>query len=103
MVHESTACESRGTHERSERLQVRLSVRQKQILEDAAAIEGRTLTDFVLSYAQAAAQRTIQEHLVLSLSQRDGQRVMDALLSPWQPSSEIVDEIRQMRYLFDRE
>lgn len=82
------------------RFQARLSARQKQILEMAAAIEGRTLSEFVLTHAQEAAQRTIREQLMLSLSERDSSAFISALLSPWRPSQELRIEIQHMRDLF---
>lgn len=88
------------TPDRQTRLNARLSVRQKQILEEAAAIEGRTLTDFVLTHAQEAAQRVIHDHFVLSLSERSSRVFFDALLSSWEPDANLRQEISRMREMF---
>ena len=53
------------------RFDARLNSDQKLLLQRAADLEGRTLTDFVLQSAEAAAARTIQDRSVLILSTRD--------------------------------
>lgn len=101
-THKNERSPKKGTaQEKSARLHARLSERQRDILEQAAAIEGRTLTDFVLTHAQEAAQRTIREHTLLSLSARDSAAFIEALLAPWTPSPALSAEIAEMRALFD--
>lgn len=56
---------------KSERLEARLSREQKELLQWAADLEGRSLTDFVVSHAQNAALQTISEHTVIKLSRAD--------------------------------
>ncbi|HET6305537.1 MAG TPA: DUF1778 domain-containing protein [Rhodopila sp.] len=41
------------------------------MIERAAALQGRTVTDFVLTTVQDAARRAIEEHNRLVLSVRD--------------------------------
>ena len=43
------------------RFDARLNEEQKLLIQKAADLQGRTLTDFVLQSAQAAAERTIAE------------------------------------------
>jgi len=47
----------RTVRQRSERVEARFTPEQKRLLERAAALEGPSLTDFVLSSAQAAARK----------------------------------------------
>jgi uncharacterized protein (DUF1778 family) len=63
---------SRG-RTRSERLEARVSAEQKSLIERAAALQGRTVTDFVLTSVQDAARRAIEEHQQLELSVRDSE------------------------------
>lgn len=86
---------------RNDRFQARISARQRELLEKAALLEGRTLTDFVLSYAQEAAQKTVREHRLLSLSERDAAVFFTALATDWEPGDEIREDVRRMRGLFD--
>lgn len=51
----------------------------------AAEIQGRTMTDFVVSAAREAAQRAIADAEVFRLSLADSQRFVDAILSPAEP------------------
>lgn len=68
------------------RLEARLPVDVMTILKRAAEIEGRTLTDFVVSAAHAAAQRTIAETEIVRLSVEDSRRFADTILNPPEPT-----------------
>ena len=83
------------------RLQARLTREDQETLAYAARIEGRTLTDFVLSHAREAAERTIQEQRSLHLSARDAEIFAEALLTPWEPSAELREQVRRMHELLD--
>jgi uncharacterized protein (DUF1778 family) len=67
------------------RFDARLNRDQRVLIERAAELEGRTMTDFVLHSAQAAAERTIQEHAILTLSARETKSFVDAILRPAEP------------------
>lgn len=82
-----------------QRFQIRLSARQRDLLERAAVLEGRTLTDFVLTHAQTAAQRTIETESLLVLSERDTTAFLSAMHSSWEPSKAVRDDIRAMEML----
>jgi uncharacterized protein (DUF1778 family) len=49
-------------------------------LKRAAELQGRSLTDFVVSAAHDAAQRAIKEQAILRLSAEDQQRFAEALI-----------------------
>lgn len=70
-----------------ERLEARISRDQKRLFQRAAALKGVTLTDFVVSSAEAAAGRTLEEHDTLRLSLEDRHRFVEALMSPPAPNS----------------
>lgn len=74
---------------RAERLEARVTADQKALIEHAAALEGRSITDFVLTSVQEAAKRAIAEHEVVKLSVRDSKAFVEALLSPREPSAEM--------------
>ena len=69
-----------------ERLEARVSTYQRSVLQRAADIQGRSLSDFVIEHAQRAAEEVIRDHSVIQLSVRDTQAFMDALLNPPPPS-----------------
>ena len=65
-----------------ERLEARLTREQKELLQWAADLEGRTVTDFVVSHAQEAAVKTIEEHTLIKLSREDSIAFIDSLINP---------------------
>jgi uncharacterized protein (DUF1778 family) len=64
------------------RLEARLPNDVHALLKRAAEIEGRTLTDFVVSAASAAARRTIEQADIINVSVKDQQAFADALINP---------------------
>lgn len=68
------------------RLEARISIDLHAMLKRAAELEGRTMTDFVISAVQIAAQRTIEQAEVIHLSLADQESFAQALLSPPQIS-----------------
>lgn len=82
---------------RGERLETRVTADQKRLIERAAALQGRTVTDFVLTSVQDAARRAIEEHQILDLSLQDSQAFVDALLEPAPVNDRLRDTIRRYR------
>lgn len=67
------------------RFDARLDEDQKTLIQRAADLEGRTMTDFVLHSAKVAAERTIQERAMMVLSARDTEAFVEAILNPPEP------------------
>lgn len=82
---------------RAERLEARVTAEQKALIEHAAALQGRTITDFVLASVHEAARRAIEEHQRLDLSVRDSQAFVDALLTPQPVNDRLRDTVRRYR------
>lgn len=82
---------------RAERLEARVTSEQKSLIERAAALQGRTVTDFVLTSVQDAARRAIEEHNQLALSVRDSEAFVDALLNPKPVNDRLRDTVRRYR------
>ncbi|MCW5706919.1 DUF1778 domain-containing protein [Shinella sp.] len=82
---------------RGERLEARVTSDQKKLIEHAAALQGRTVTDFVLTSVQEAARRAIEDHQILDLSLRDSQAFAQALMNPQPVNDRLRDTIRQYR------
>jgi len=64
------------------RLEARISPELHALLKRAAALQDRTITDFVIAAVQDAAQRAIEQAEVLRLSAADQARFAQALLVP---------------------
>ncbi len=69
------------------RLEARISTDLHALLKRAAEVQGRTMTDFVISAVQEAAQRAIEQSDLMRLSLADQKCFADALISPPQPAS----------------
>ncbi|MBL6938111.1 MAG: DUF1778 domain-containing protein [Alphaproteobacteria bacterium] len=93
----STASKSKHGRARAQRLETRVTAEQKNLIERAAALQGRTITDFVLTSVQDAARRTIEEHQQLELSIRDSEAFVEALLNSRPVNDRLRDTVRRYR------
>mgnify|MGYP001366501337 FL=1 len=74
---------------RDARLEARVSAAQKSLLQQAAALSGRTLSEFVVASAQDAARRVIAEHESIRLSREEQLAFVQALLNPPEPNARL--------------
>jgi uncharacterized protein (DUF1778 family) len=74
---------------RAARLEARVTTGQKALLQQAAALSGRTLSEFVVASAQAAAARVIQDHETIRLSRAEQVAFVTALLKPRAPTARL--------------
>lgn len=58
------------------------------LVKQAAAMQGRSVSDFVVAAAQEAASRTIAESHTIQLSADDQRRFVELLLNPPAPALE---------------
>jgi len=72
------------------RLEARISFDLHATLKRAAELQGRTMTDFVVSAVQEAAQRAIEQAEVVRLSLADQECFAQALLQPPEPLSAVA-------------
>ncbi|MDB5440431.1 MAG: hypothetical protein JWM33_2858 [Caulobacteraceae bacterium] len=82
---------------RNQRLEARVTIAQKALIERAAALQGRTITDFVLTSVQDAARQAIEQHQQLELSARDSEAFVDALLNPRPVNDRLSETVRRYR------
>ncbi|CAI10344.1 conserved hypothetical protein, with unknown function (plasmid) [Aromatoleum aromaticum EbN1] len=85
------------------RLEARISPDLHALLKRAAEIQGRTMTDFVVTAVKDAAQKAIEQAEVIRLSLADQQRFADALLSPPKPSTALKRAMAKHDQLFGAE
>jgi uncharacterized protein (DUF1778 family) len=74
---------------REERLGFRVDEHTKALIERAAQLERRKLTDYCMTALTEAAQRTIAEHETLVLSERDRTVFFDTLVNPPAPNERL--------------
>lgn len=72
---------------KTERLEARVTPHLKELLQQAADLAGLSLTDFLTVSAQRAAEETIRNARVITLTARDSQHFAEALLTPPPPSA----------------
>ena len=69
------------------RLEARISLDLHSMLKRASELQGRTMTDFVVSAVQDAAQHAIEQAEIIRLSRADQESFAQALLSPPIPAA----------------
>lgn len=74
---------------RIERLGFRVDEQTKELIERAAYLKRRKLTDYCVAVLADAARRTIAEHETLTLSENDRRAFFDALANPPEPNEKL--------------
>lgn len=82
------------------RLEARLPSEVHALLKRAAEIQGRSLTDFVVSAARDAAFRTIEDTEILRVSVQDQRAIAEAILNPPEPTPALQRAFEQRKKLF---
>ena len=77
------------------RLEARLPASVYALLKRAAELKGRSITDFVVSAAQDAAQRAIEDDGIMRLSAEDQRRFAEALIRPPAPNAALKRAMRR--------
>src|SRR5258708_36501487 len=80
---------------RAERLEARISRDQKALFQRAAALQGRTLTDFVIASVHEAAVRTIGDMQAIQLTAAESRAFAEALLNPREPAARLKAAARR--------
>jgi uncharacterized protein (DUF1778 family) len=81
------------------RLEARISKDLHATLKRAAELQNRTVTDFVVSTLQEAAQRAIEQSGVIRLSLADQERFAQTLLAPPKPAPALKRAFARRRKL----
>jgi uncharacterized protein (DUF1778 family) len=67
---------------RTARIEARIAPDALAIVKRAAEIQGRSVSDFVVSAAQDAARKAIEEAQIIRLSVEDQRAFVEAILNP---------------------
>ena len=87
----------------SARLEARISFDLHATLKRAAELQGRTMTDFVVSAVQEAAQRAIEQAEIIRLCLADQECFAEALLNPPEPAPALHRAFARRRNLLSAE
>ncbi|HEV2382986.1 MAG TPA: DUF1778 domain-containing protein [Terriglobia bacterium] len=80
---------------KDERLEARVSAEAKALCQEAASLEGRSLTDFIVSSAVESARRILRERALIELSERDRNAFVESLLNPPLPGKRLRQAARR--------
>lgn len=87
---------------RSERLEARIPAEQKALIQRAAELQGRTLTDFVIASAHEAAVRAIDAIDTIRLNEAESRAFAESLLEPREPTERLRAAARRYVETFGR-
>lgn len=76
------------------RLEARVTLEQKQLMERAANLRGQNLTEFMISVLADAATQTIKDRELIELTQRDRLVFAEVLLNPRPPSERAIADAK---------
>jgi uncharacterized protein (DUF1778 family) len=79
------------------RIEARVSIEAKALIQKAVDIEGGTLTDFISKSAQIAAQNVIESHQTLKLGIEDSRAFVDAILNPKEPNDALKKAVKRYK------
>jgi len=83
---------------RAERLGFRVDEATKALIERAAGLDQRNVTDFCLAAITQAARKTVAEHETIVLSAADSAVLFDVLMNPPAPN----ERLRRAMEMHDR-
>ena len=86
---------------RTARLEARIAPDNLLLVKRAAQLQGRSLSDFVVTAAQEAAHKTIEEAGIIRLSAEDQLRFVDLLLNPNPLAPALVRAKDDHKQMFD--
>lgn len=89
----------RSATNRTSRIEARIAPENLAIVRRAAQILGRSVSDFVVSAAQEAAQKTLAEAELIRLSRKAQQQFADLLLNPPKPTPALRRAFKRRRTL----
>jgi len=72
---------------KTERLEARVPVFLKRMIQRAADLQGRSITDFVIAVLDKSARETVREHEVMRLNAEDSMIFAKALIEPPEPNA----------------
>jgi uncharacterized protein (DUF1778 family) len=102
MARRNASAEKLEHRARGARLGFRVDRSTKAMVERAAYLERRSVTDFCLTALGDAAQKSIARHETLVLSERDRAVFFDALIHPPKSPSRLKRAVKAERERIER-
>lgn len=70
------------SHDKKERINIRLKSSVKGLIERAAGFEGKTVSHFILTSALERAEKTVKDHEMMTLNTINSRSFFDAVAAP---------------------
>ncbi len=80
---------------KNQRLEARVTETQKDLFQRAAAIQGLSLSDFIIMNLQERAAQVVKDNDVIVLSAKDRSVFVEALLNPPKPSKKLREAVQE--------
>jgi uncharacterized protein (DUF1778 family) len=87
---------------KDERLEARVSAETKALFQEAATLQGQSLTDFIVGSAVESARRVLREKELIELTQRDRIAFVESLLNPPLPNQRLQEAARRYEQVFGK-
>jgi uncharacterized protein (DUF1778 family) len=88
---------TRQERNRTARIEARIAPDALAVVRRAAAIQGRSVSDFVAAAARDAAQKTVEETEVIRLPREAQERFVSLLLNPSPPAGALLRALERHR------
>ena len=85
------------SNNQSARLEARVDPELKARWQQAADLEGRSLTDFIISSMEESSERVIQRHQRMKLDRQDTRDFVEAIINPPEPNKRLIEAARKYR------
>ncbi|MEI8019441.1 MAG: DUF1778 domain-containing protein [Schlesneria sp.] len=85
------------TASKAARIETRVSLEQKELIERAAAYVGRSVSDFVITNVELAAKQVVDEYERLHLNREQSRTLVKALLKPLLPNKRLQEAAKLHR------
>ncbi len=79
-----------------QRIDIRLSDADKNMIDEAAMLTNQTVTQFIVSCASARAAEVIEQQRRIALSRESWERVMDAINNPAEPNERLKQAAKRL-------
>lgn len=79
---------------KSDRISIRLEPVVKQKIEEAAAVDHRSLTSFIIASAAEMAEKILKRNEQMTLNENDWDTFFNALINPPKPNKALKDAFR---------
>jgi uncharacterized protein (DUF1778 family) len=84
------------------RLEARVTIEQKNLMERAASLRGQNLTEFMVAVLAEAATQIIKDRELIELTDLDRQAFAEALLNPVPPSDHAYADAQWYQQLMNK-